>query len=195
MISVKQARWFCADDISLIPNYKEAIESDEVWDCHHVNEIQPDGTIASAEHLIRNKVYYKRPWWELVFVSHVQHAKMHDDVNKAFKLGRHSKEAKKKSALKQTGRVGANKGKKYSEETRRRMSEAAKKRPEGYYDIELLRANALKMKGKPGRKHTDEAKKKLSAIAKSRGPEYWEKWKKARQEKIRLRKMKEGIVV
>lgn len=68
MISVKQARWFCADDISLIPNYKEAIESDE-------------------------------------------------------------------------------------------------------------------------------SKKKLSTIAKSRGPEYWEKWKKARQEKIRLRKMKEGIVV
>ena len=35
MINKRNAKLFCCEDISLIENYNEAINSSEVWICHH----------------------------------------------------------------------------------------------------------------------------------------------------------------
>lgn len=35
MISEKKVKKFCCEDISRIENYEEAINSLEMWECHH----------------------------------------------------------------------------------------------------------------------------------------------------------------
>ena len=42
MISKANAEKYCAEDISLIENYKEAVSSKELYHCHHRLEIQDD---------------------------------------------------------------------------------------------------------------------------------------------------------
>lgn len=42
MISEANAKKYCAEDISLIENYKEAVSSKELYHCHHRLEIQDD---------------------------------------------------------------------------------------------------------------------------------------------------------
>ena len=39
MICENKAKWFCCEDISLIENYYEAVNSPEVYACHHKREI------------------------------------------------------------------------------------------------------------------------------------------------------------
>ena len=83
MIGEVGAWAFCKEDISLIENYEEAVNDKEnVWDCHHRTEIWWD---CDSKDLIDNECYYHRPAKELIFLTHAEHAKLHN------KLGEYSR--------------------------------------------------------------------------------------------------------
>ena len=88
MIFVKNAKKYCKDDISKIENYEEAINSSETWECHHRLEFTLNGEPAKTkEELIRLKMYWKRPYFELIFLSPSEHAKLHRKVINSKRIG------------------------------------------------------------------------------------------------------------
>lgn len=109
MICEKNVKQLCCQDISLIENYETAVNSTDVYDCHHKLETHnSDGerrlidlTVAELTAL---DMYYHRPASELIFLSNTEHMSLH------------------------------HKGKSKSEEWRRKMSEARKGKPSGRKD-------------------------------------------------------------
>ena len=63
----------------LIENYELAkADNFEGWDLHHRLELTLDGEYAlSASDLIRMNMYYDRPYFELIYLRHREHAKLH----------------------------------------------------------------------------------------------------------------------
>jgi len=166
MISFRKAHWFCKDDISLIENYEEAVNSEEIWDVHHRDEIRilPSGVIAlrSRQELKDNGRYFKCPANELIFMSHTEHAKLHAKYRKCeHSSGYHftrkhpcfgkplSEEHKAKLRLAHLGKVSPRKGKHLTDEQKAK-----------------LRAANL------GKKHTEEERKKISEANKIRWANY-----------------------
>ena len=115
MISENQSRKFCRDDISKIENYDLAIaDKTQTWDLHHRLELTLDGEFAlTRADLKLHDMYYNRPYYELIFLTHAEHMRMHN-------LAKSSEARKKMSA--------AHKGRTFSEETRRKMREASRRR-------------------------------------------------------------------
>lgn len=70
---------FCKDDMSLIENYEEAINSEEKYDCHHRLETELN---MSVKELKEKDLYYNRPASELIFLTHSEHAKLHHPKGK-----------------------------------------------------------------------------------------------------------------
>lgn len=100
----------CCDDISLIENYKEAINDEKMWECHHRLETDLD---VSRQYLINNNLYFNRPASELIFLTRSEHNKIH-------KLNSHlAEETKKKISESHKGKIASN-------ETRNKMSESHK---------------------------------------------------------------------
>lgn len=117
---------YCKDDLSKIENYDKAMaDPTQTWICHHRLETHryTDRTRTSWERrdenvsvktLIAFGVYYNRPAAELIFLPDSEHKSLH---HKGKKL---SEETRRKFSEVQ-------KGKRLSEETRRKLSEAAKR--------------------------------------------------------------------
>lgn len=74
MINFRMARKYCSEDISLIENYREAVNSKEKWDCHHKDEIDLN---KGKSELIKLNLYYKVPADRLVFINQSEHCKLH----------------------------------------------------------------------------------------------------------------------
>lgn len=136
MIS-KSVYKYCKDDPSLIENYDEAINSTEIYDCHHRLETELNLT---PKQLIEIGRYYKVPASELIFMTKSEHSRLHKSGCCC------SEETKKKRSATMTGKKrGKYKtpsgmvGKHHSEETKRKISEANR-----------------------GRKNSEENKKKIS---------------------------------
>lgn len=107
---------YCCEDFSNIEGYKEALENPNVeYHCHHRLEIQGD-KILSVKELIDLGLYYNRPASELIILTKQEHLELH---NKAYKGKRLSEDVRKKISE-------ANKGKLLSEETKKKLSEAHK---------------------------------------------------------------------
>ena len=79
MINEEKARSYCKDDISKIENYDKAIaDKTETWVCHHRWEVTLEGEFAhSYEDLKRMGMYYKRPYFELIFLKDAEHRRLH----------------------------------------------------------------------------------------------------------------------
>lgn len=75
MINEKNAKEYCSDDISLIENYNEAINSSEVWICHHRLGIDLG---KGCDELIDMGLYFDRPASELQFLSRSEHIRLHN---------------------------------------------------------------------------------------------------------------------
>lgn len=91
MICEKQAKWFCCEDISLIKNYEEAVNSSEKWHCHHKL-----GLYFDVQWLKDNGFYYKQRAEMLVFMKHDEHLRLHGN-GKSSRLGKfNSKEHTRK---------------------------------------------------------------------------------------------------
>ena len=80
MISEANAKKYCAEDISLIENYKEAVSSKELYHCHHRLEIQDDKCYFAKE-LKQMNLYYGRPASELIFLKARDHKDLHFDYS------------------------------------------------------------------------------------------------------------------
>lgn len=116
MINEKQVRKYCYEP-EKIENYSNAVaDKNETWDCHHRLE-----TIMNCgrKELKTQGCYYDRPAHELIFLSHGEHRRLHNRGNN-YSLGKkRSEETKKKMSE-------AKMGLKFSEEHKRKLSEARK---------------------------------------------------------------------
>lgn len=80
MISIQGAKQKCKDNISLIENYEQAVnDKSQMWVCHHRLEISLDGKneLHRYKDLIRLGMYYKRPYFELIFLPQSEHMSLH----------------------------------------------------------------------------------------------------------------------
>lgn len=159
MINEYKAKRYCKDDISKIENYEKAISDDtQMWDIHHRLELTLDSEFAlSRDQLKMHDMYYNRPYYELIFLTHVEHARLHNKGELNIMYGKtHTTEARKKISDAKKGQVPWNKGKHniYSDESRSRMSEARKGRipwNKGKHNI-----------------YSEETRRKMSEAAKNR---------------------------
>lgn len=78
-----QLRKYCCEDFSLIENYEKAINDNEnMWVCHHRNEITMNLT---PDELKKLGLYWNRPASELIFLTRSEHSKLHKNANHHFK--------------------------------------------------------------------------------------------------------------
>lgn len=83
-----KSKHFCKDDYSLIENYYQAVnDKSQLYDLHHRLELTLDGEFAhDVEDLIRMGMYYDRPYFELIFLPHGEHSKLHNKAMKPERL-------------------------------------------------------------------------------------------------------------
>lgn len=128
MISVQEVKRKCRDDISKIENYELAIaDTEHMWDCHHRLELTLDGEFAhDKEDLKRLGMYWHRPYYELIFLTKSEHKKIHcnteefkqkmSECNSCYWKGRKlSEETKRKMSEASKGRIHSNFGEKFKE--------------------------------------------------------------------------------
>jgi hypothetical protein len=118
----KYAKHICREDISLVENYDKAIaDTTQTWILHHRDEIRelPSGMIArrSAEELMENGRYYDCPANELIFLTPAEHTSLHHK-GKVF-----SEETLKKMSNSLKGRVSARKGVTLTNETKEKLAQ------------------------------------------------------------------------
>lgn len=128
MINEYCAEKFCCEDLSLIENYELAInDTTQIWHCHHKL-----GEQFSRKYLKEHNLYENRPACELKFMTESEHRSLHCKGKNnpmfgkpgSFKGRRHTEEAKKKNS-------DAHKKENLSEETIKKYSDNAKERNTG----------------------------------------------------------------
>lgn len=142
MISEKQVKAFCREDISLIENYQEAVADKEtMWHCHHRDEIRflPSGMVAlrSKQELKENGRYYHCPANELIFMRSKEHRALHSHYQKC------SDETKEKLRKFNLGKTSPRKGVKLSEETKAKLRAANLGKKHTPEDIQKMREAQL----------------------------------------------------
>ena len=115
MISLASVNNYCKEDISLIENYNEAVNSKEQYDCHHRLETELN---VSAQYLKENNLYLNRPASELIFLPHKVHVSLHYEHNL---IGYRGKHPSQETRLKQRE---AKLGTKLTEEHKKKIGDA-----------------------------------------------------------------------
>lgn len=73
MINVKQAKWMCCEDISMIRGYERAVnDNTQMYDLHHL-----EGVFYTSDELKKMGRYYKQPAMALIFLTKSEHQKIH----------------------------------------------------------------------------------------------------------------------
>lgn len=105
MICIETAKNYCKD-YTKIENYEEAVnDKSEVWECHHRN-----GSHYTENELKDLGLYYNCPPCELIFLTRKEHEKQ-PHIGKYYE------------GLRKKGKPTWNKGKKLSEEHKRKLKE------------------------------------------------------------------------
>lgn len=178
------------ESVEDIENYEEAIsDTNKTWHCHHKLETEfsdetprPVNARLSKDELIALNVYFSRPASELIFLKQSDHIQLHNkdkfkgkkhftngainiwstDCPDGFYQGTNRKGIP-------TNKVPWNKGIKYSEEMKQRLSEVHKGKR---LSEETKRKLSEIRKGHPGymkgKFHSDETRKKMSEAQKAR---------------------------
>ena len=131
MINEYSARQYCRDDISKIENYNKAVNDlTQTWNLHHRLELTLDGEFAlSTEQLKMHDMYYNRPYYELIFLTRTEHAKLHMKGKNHPLYGKHhSEETKRKMSEAKKCENNPLYSKHLSEETKKKISEVRKGR-------------------------------------------------------------------
>jgi hypothetical protein len=176
MINEQNALKYCKDDISKIENYEKAIaDPKETWDLHHRLELTLDGEFAhTAEDLKRMDMYHHRPYFELIFLTHAEHCRLHGACMSDETKQKMSDAAKGKHHSEETRRqiAEAHKGKHHTAETKCKLSDANKGRKLRPFTAEHRRKMSEAHKGKEpwnkGKHHSYEYRKKMSAAQKGK---------------------------
>lgn len=146
---------YCSDDISKIENYEKALsDNSQVWDIHHRRE-----TIFTRDELIEMGEYWNRPAVELIFLTRAEHNRLHkggkqlsEDTKERIRIGHLNMSDEKKQRIRDAvskahkGKTTWMKGKHHTNESKRKISEAAKNRKPRSQDI--LDSQSKKMSGK-----------------------------------------------
>lgn len=74
---IKQLKKYCREPIENIKGYREAVESEGRYDCHHINELT-----FTKDELKKMNMYYNRPASELVIMTDSEHRKWHRKWNR-----------------------------------------------------------------------------------------------------------------
>ena len=141
MINEAYLRKYCCEDISLIENYNEAVNSSEKWQCHHKLEITLHKT---SQELIEMGLYYNRPASELICLSEKKHKQLHYKngiSNFSTKYGKdhpmygkhHSEETKQKMKKPKSEEHKQKLRKPKSEEHKQKLSKVHKDKPKPKY--------------------------------------------------------------
>ena len=144
-----RANDYCCEDISLIENYNEAINSEEEYDCHHRLETHDENgnlreVFLSSKELEKLGKYYNRPAAELIFIPRHEHLSMHSK-----NLWERNEHKEKMSEMKK-GELNPFYGKHHSEEALDKIRATKEK-------------NGTLHKGTfDGRHHSDKTKKIMS---------------------------------
>lgn len=123
MIRYNKVYKYCRkDEIEKIENYELAKnDPNEVWEIHHRLELTLDGEFAHTyEELKRLDMYYKRPYFELIFLTKSEHRRLHHK-------GKHNSDETRKKLSE------AMKGKPVTAEHRQKLSEAKKGENHPFY--------------------------------------------------------------
>ena len=117
MINEKQAKKYCCEDISLIENYYEAVNSPEKWECHHKL-----GTQYSINELKEMNKYFNVNAEDLIFLSKSEHDSLHLSIlNMKYKRFQTPWNKGKKGL-----QICWNKGGHWSEKTKQKISNSLK---------------------------------------------------------------------
>lgn len=158
MINESRVKRYCSEDLAKIENYAQAVNDDTLWDCHHKLEIQ--GRFQNSPALLKKcGLYYHVPAWQLIFLTHSEHSRLH-------RLGGHlSEETRKKLSIANSGERNHMFGKHHSGESRKKMSEKQKLRAP--ISDETRKKLSMSRSGKKnhmfGKHHSEETKKKCAA--------------------------------
>ena len=156
MISKRCINSYCNGDITKIENYELAVNDEtQTWDCHHKLEThfsdgseRPVNAQLSRDELKALDMYFDRPPEELIFLTSTDHIHIH-------KRGlKYSEEIRKK--------ISEATKRQMTEEVRKKISEAGKGNK---YALGHKRSEETKRKlseAHKGKKLSDETKKKLS---------------------------------
>ena len=173
MINEEKTRMKCREDFSLIQNYDKAIsDQEQTFDCHHRL-----GTVIPKKKLLEMDLYFNRPAIELIFLTHKEHISLHhkdkkrtdktrNNISKSLKGRIFSEEWKQNLKDAHKGQIPWNKGLTLSEETKKKLSEAAKRRPPISEDTRQKISEAAKRRPPI----SEETRQKLSEAAKRRPP-------------------------
>ena len=166
MINEIKAKKYCRDDLSKIENYEKAIDDKtQTWDLHHRLELTLDGEFAlSREQLKMHDMYYNRPYYELIFLTHAEHMHLHmKGENNPFYGKHHSDETLRKISESH---------KNMSDETLRKISEANKGENNPFYGKHHSEETRRKISEAHKGKHlSDETKRKMSEAHKNMSDE------------------------
>lgn len=116
---LKTLRKYCKE-YTLIENYKEALDSPDMWECHHRLELDDDGNFLNSRSDLKEKgLYFGRHPEELIFLPRTLHRRMHNRGQ--------SEETKAK--LSRPGDTNPMYGMHWSEEYKLHFREASKGKP------------------------------------------------------------------
>ena len=185
MVCFKNVERFCKD-YTKIENYEIAVNSPEIYACHHRLETHTsDGerrlVDISKQELITLGMYYNRPPEELVFMQRDKHTSLHWR-NK--KLSETTK-AKLSAAIK---------GRKLSEEHKAKITASMNGKNHGSKSDETKSKISASLKGKKGHPMSDELKAKLYAANKGNTNVRGKKWYNNGYKNIRSFSCPEGYI-
>lgn len=156
-MELKYYKRYCKD-IENVENYEKAkTDNFKGWRCHHRLETHTsDGERRLVDirqkELIALGMYYDRPASELIFLTISEHQILHTKGKQGY----------------WKGKTGPNKGKKLSEETRKKMSESRKGKPKSEEHKKKISEAKKGNKNMLGKKHSAESKKIMSEAHKGK---------------------------
>ena len=139
MICYQTVLTFCNGDISKIENYDKAVNDDQMWHCHHRLETHKYKDRARKEWVKRDEdvpkrmlvafgVYRNRPPEELIFLTSADHKRLHKNPMK----GKHWSEEERKKISER------HKGVPKSEEHKAKIAEALRGKPKSKEHLKKL---------------------------------------------------------